>query len=64
MLTRTLFCLGRLFPMGNRFMMSKIPPPKNPTMTESFGVKMSEDEMQVILDPRGFLTEEEKELAE
>lgn len=50
--------------MGNRFMMSKIPPPKNPTMTESFGVKMSEDEMQVILDPRGFLTEEEKELAE
>lgn len=44
--------------------MSKIAPPKNPTMAESFGVKLTTDEMQVLLDPRGFLSEEEREIAE
>jgi hypothetical protein len=39
---------------------SKIPPPKNPTMTESFGSKLSEDEMKIIMDPRGYLDSEEK----
>lgn len=50
----------------NAFAMSnkKIPPPQNPTMTESFGMKVSEEEMQVLLDPRGFLNEEEKVIAD
>ncbi len=38
----------------------KIPRPRDPTVAESFETKLSEKQMQILLDPRGFMSEQEK----
>lgn len=38
-----------------KFSTGKIPPPKSPTMEESFGPKFTEDELKIVMDPRGYL---------
>lgn len=45
-------------------MNTKVPPPKNPTMEQSFGPKFTEDQLKIIMDPRGYLDAEEKAEAE
>ena len=35
---------------------NKIPRPRDPTMPESFETKLSDKEMKILLDPRGFMT--------
>ena len=39
---------------------NKIPRPRDPTIPESFETKLSDKEMKILLDPRGFMSEEEK----
>ena len=42
------------------FSNKKIPKPMDPTVAESFGTKISDDVAKILIDPRGFMTEEEK----
>ena len=39
---------------------SNIKPPMNPTMAESFGTKIEKKDMEKLLNPIGFLNENEK----
>jgi hypothetical protein len=39
----------------------KIPRPRDPTVAESFETKLSEREIQILIDPRGFMSEEDKQ---
>jgi hypothetical protein len=39
---------------------AKIPRPRDPTVAESFETKLSDQEIQILIDPRGFMNEEEK----
>ena len=41
---------------------NKIPKPRDPTVEESFQTKLSEDQMKIMIDPKGFMTEEEKKM--
>jgi hypothetical protein len=41
---------------------SKIPRPRDPTMAESFETKLSDDQIKILMDPRGYMSEEEKAL--
>ena len=34
----------------------KIPRPRDPTVAESFETKISEKEIQILMDPRGFMS--------
>ena len=43
---------------------SRIPLPPNPTMAESFESKVSKEQLQSFMDPRGYLTEDEKAIAD
>jgi hypothetical protein len=48
---------------GLSFAMSaakKIPRPRDPSVAESFETKISDDVAKMLVDPRGFMTEEEK----
>ena len=38
----------------------KIPRPRDPSVAESFETKISDDMAKMLVDPRGFMTEEEK----
>lgn len=38
----------------------KIPRPRDPTVAESFQTEIGEKEMKILLDPKGFMTDEEK----
>ena len=38
----------------------KVPRPRAPSTAEPFEKKVSEEEMKMLLDPRGFMSEEEK----
>ena len=42
-----------------RFCNSKVPPPPNPTMYESFGTKISKADLEKFMNPLGFMSEEE-----
>lgn len=39
----------------------KIPRPRDPTVAESFETKISDQQMRMLLDPKGFMSEEEKQ---
>lgn len=39
---------------------NKIPRPRDPTVAESFETKLSDREVQILIDPRGFMSEEDK----
>ncbi len=41
---------------------NKIPRPRDPTMAESFETKLSDDQIKILMDPRGYMSEEEKAL--
>lgn len=43
-----------------RFCNSKVPPPPNPTMYESFGTKISKADLEKFMNPLGFMSEEEQ----
>lgn len=45
------------FAMANQ----KIPRPRDPTVAESFETKISDEQMRMLLDPKGFMSEEEKQ---
>ena len=38
----------------------RIPRPRDPTVSESFETKISQDITNILVDPRGFMSEEEK----
>lgn len=42
----------------------KIPRPRDPSVPESFETKLSEEQVKKLIDPRGFMTEEEKDFEE
>ena len=42
------------------FANKKIPRPRDPTVAESFETEISPEEMKILLDPKGFMSEEEK----
>lgn len=42
------------------FSKQKIPRPRDPTVSESFETKISQDEVKILMDPKGFMSEEEK----
>lgn len=50
----------KLWKAGYAFSTQRIPIPPNPTMAESFESKLSAEEMKNILDPRGYLSQDEK----
>jgi hypothetical protein len=55
--------LGRTAWLACRFSKTaKIPRPRDPTVAESFETKLSEREIQILIDPKGFMSEEEKHL--
>jgi hypothetical protein len=57
--------IGRTAAFVFRFSkINKIPRPRDPTVAESFETKISEKEIQILMDPKGFMTEEDKSLAE
>jgi hypothetical protein len=35
---------------------TKIPRPRDPTMAESFETKLSDDQIKILMDPRGFMS--------
>lgn len=39
---------------------SKIPRPRDPSIAESFETTIPAEQVQILLDPRGFMSEEEK----
>ena len=39
---------------------SKIPRPRDPSVAESFETKISDKEVEILMDPRGFMSEEDK----
>lgn len=39
-----------------RFSDKKIPRPRDPTVAESFETKLSEEQMKILMDPKGFMT--------
>ena len=39
---------------------SKVPRPRAPSTAEPFAKKVSDDEMKILMDPRGFMNEDEK----
>jgi hypothetical protein len=38
----------------------KIPRPRDPTVAESFETKLSDEQVKILIDPKGFMSEEEK----
>lgn len=38
----------------------KIPRPRDPTVAESFETKLSDQQIKILMDPKGFMSEEEK----
>ena len=38
----------------------KIPRPRDPSVAESFETKISDEQVQILIDPKGFMSEEEK----
>ena len=42
----------------------KIPRPRDPSIAESFQTKLSEEQVKILIDPKGFMTEEEKQFEE
>ncbi len=43
---------------------NKIPRPRDPTVSESFETKLTNDQIQILIDPKGFMSEEDRILAE
>lgn len=39
----------------------KIPRPRDPSVSESFETKLSDEQVKILIDPKGFMTEEQKE---
>lgn len=52
---RNIATAARMFSSG-----PKIPRPRDPTVSESFETKIKPEEAQILMDPRGFMSEEEK----
>lgn len=42
----------------------KIPRPRDPSVAESFETKLSEEQVKKLIDPKGFMTEEERQFEE
>ena len=40
----------------------KIPRPRDPSVAESFETKISDEQVQILIDPKGFMSEEEKQM--
>ena len=38
----------------------KIPRPRDPTVAQSFDTILSDQQMKILLDPKGFMSEQEK----
>lgn len=38
----------------------KIPRPRDPSVSESFETKLSDEQLKILIDPKGFMSEEEK----
>lgn len=36
----------------------KIPRPRDPSVSESFETKLSDEQVKILIDPKGFMTEE------
>lgn len=54
---RSLTCIRTIrFALANQ----KIPRPRDPTLEESFETKIPEEQMKILIDPKGFMSEEER----